>query len=169
MEVEIGNSPSDLLDDVPDESSALAQVALGARNTGLNNASGSLLYFHKPGPKVSRMSIVCHKRMCFPPKEGSNAEILHEVRRGRFVRVGVCVCAYGGFNVRGPCWVRQSGPNGRGLPLPFLRMGFCRKEVRLVVVEEDGFDWGAKFAQEVRVLVDRKVLRALSYFQTSAL
>lgn len=91
MEVQIGNSPSDLLDDVPDESSALAQVALGARNTGLNNASGSLLYFHNPGPNVSRMSIVCHKRMCFPPKEGSNAEILHEVRRGRFVRVGVCV------------------------------------------------------------------------------
>lgn len=39
----------------------------------------------------------------------------------------------------------------------------------MVVVEEDGFDWGAKFAQEVRVLVDRKVLLTLSHFQTSAL
>lgn len=116
------------------------------------------------------MSIVCHKQMCFPPKEGSKAEILHEVRRGRFVRgcVCVCMCAYGGFNVRGPCWCRQSGPNGRGLPLPFLRMGFCRKEGRLVVVGKDGFCLRLKFAQEVRVLVERKVLWALSYFQPSS-
>lgn len=69
------NSPSNLLDDVPDESSALAQVALGARDTGLNNARGSLLYFRKePGPKVSRMSIVCHNRnMCYSPEGGKQS------------------------------------------------------------------------------------------------
>jgi hypothetical protein len=38
------NSPSNLLDDVADESGALAQVALGAADAGLGNASGGLLF-----------------------------------------------------------------------------------------------------------------------------
>lgn len=38
------NSPSDLLDDVTDKRSAFAEVTLGARDTGLDNASGGLLY-----------------------------------------------------------------------------------------------------------------------------
>lgn len=37
------NLPSNLLDDVPNESSALAQVTLGAGNTGLDNARGGFL------------------------------------------------------------------------------------------------------------------------------
>lgn len=35
--------PGDLLDDVTDESGALAQVTLGARDTGLDNARGGFL------------------------------------------------------------------------------------------------------------------------------
>lgn len=41
------NLPSDLLDDLPNESGALAQVTLGARDTGLNDARGGLLYCGK--------------------------------------------------------------------------------------------------------------------------
>lgn len=40
-----GNLPGDFLDDVTDESGALAQVALGAGDTGLDDTSGGLLYF----------------------------------------------------------------------------------------------------------------------------
>jgi hypothetical protein len=45
--------PRNLLDNVPHESSALAEVALGARNTGLRLARGDLLYTRKPGQPVS--------------------------------------------------------------------------------------------------------------------
>lgn len=37
--------PSNLLDDVADESSALAQVTLGAGDTGLDDAGGGFLHF----------------------------------------------------------------------------------------------------------------------------
>lgn len=49
--------PGNLLDNVPHESSALAEVALGARNTGLRLARGDLLYTRKPGQPVSLFSI----------------------------------------------------------------------------------------------------------------
>jgi len=53
-EVVVGKGvPRNLLDNVPHESSALAEVALGARNTGLRLARGDLLYTRKPGQPVS--------------------------------------------------------------------------------------------------------------------
>lgn len=39
----VGGKAGNLLDDVADEGGALAQVALGARDTGLDNAGGGLL------------------------------------------------------------------------------------------------------------------------------
>jgi len=39
----VGGEASDLLDDLTDKRSALAQVTLGLGNTGLDNASGRLL------------------------------------------------------------------------------------------------------------------------------
>lgn len=46
--IEIGdNVPSNLLDDAANESSALAQVTLGAGNTGLGDTSSGLLYLGK--------------------------------------------------------------------------------------------------------------------------
>lgn len=39
----VGSEASNLLDDVADESGALAQVALGAGHTGLDNAGGGFL------------------------------------------------------------------------------------------------------------------------------
>jgi hypothetical protein len=51
--------PRNLLDNVPHESSALAEVALGARNTGLRLARGDLLYTRKPGQPVS---LILHVR-----------------------------------------------------------------------------------------------------------
>lgn len=44
------NLPGNLLDDVTDERGALAEVALGAGDTGLDNASGGLLYWGKSQP-----------------------------------------------------------------------------------------------------------------------
>lgn len=41
------NVPSDLLDDRANESSALAQVTLGAGNTGLGDTSSGLLFWGK--------------------------------------------------------------------------------------------------------------------------
>lgn len=38
------NLPSNLLDDLTDESSALAQVALGTGHTGLDNTGSGFLY-----------------------------------------------------------------------------------------------------------------------------
>lgn len=49
--------PRNLLDNVPHERSALAEVALGARNTGLRLARGDLLYTRKPGQPVSLFSM----------------------------------------------------------------------------------------------------------------
>ena len=44
--------PRNLLHNIPHESGALAEVALGARDTGLHLARGDLLYTHKPGQPV---------------------------------------------------------------------------------------------------------------------
>lgn len=43
VELRRGNAPSNLLDEVADERSALAEVALGAANTGLVDAGSRLL------------------------------------------------------------------------------------------------------------------------------
>ena len=49
MEIVV-NLPGNLLDDVTDERGALAEVALGAGDTGLDDASGGLLYWGKSQP-----------------------------------------------------------------------------------------------------------------------
>jgi len=53
----VGGEARNLLDNVPHESSALAEVALGARNTGLRLARGDLLYTRKPGQPVSLLTM----------------------------------------------------------------------------------------------------------------
>ena len=60
--------PSNLLDDVADESGALAQVTLGAGNTGLGDAGGGFLQFWKR-PIISFK--VHHPRL---PREGKAAQ-----------------------------------------------------------------------------------------------
>lgn len=45
--------PSNLLHNISHESSALAEVALGARDTGLHLTRGDLLYTRKPGQPLS--------------------------------------------------------------------------------------------------------------------
>lgn len=47
------NSPSNLLDDLTHKGGALAQVSLGAGNTGLDDTSGSLLYLGNKPKKTS--------------------------------------------------------------------------------------------------------------------
>lgn len=49
----VGSEASNLLDDVADESGALAEVALGAGDAGLDNASGGLLYSVQKKSNVS--------------------------------------------------------------------------------------------------------------------
>ena len=44
--------PRNLLHNIPHESGALAEVALGARDAGLHLARGDLLYTRKPGQPV---------------------------------------------------------------------------------------------------------------------
>lgn len=68
--------PSNLLDNVADEGGALAQVTLGARDTGLDDAGGGFLHF---GNRPIISFKVHHPR---PPREDGSAEILHEVRLG---------------------------------------------------------------------------------------
>lgn len=51
--------PSNLLDDVPNECGALAQVALGAGDTGLNNAGGGFLNMTNRESISFVVSIVC--------------------------------------------------------------------------------------------------------------
>jgi hypothetical protein len=48
--------PRNLLHNIPHESGALAEVALGARDTGLHLARGDLLYTRKPGQPVFLVS-----------------------------------------------------------------------------------------------------------------
>jgi hypothetical protein len=49
-----------LLDNVPDESGALAQVTFGPRDTGLGNAGGCLLYRTRRKSSSQPASIICH-------------------------------------------------------------------------------------------------------------
>lgn len=67
--------PSNLLDNLADESSALAQVALGAANAGLDDAGSGFLV------EVSRSARRPSPAVCLVPSWEANAEILHEVRR----------------------------------------------------------------------------------------
>lgn len=69
--------PSNLLDDVADEGGALAQVTLGAGDTGLDDAGGGFLQFWNR-PIISFK--VHHPQL--PREEEGSAEILHEVRLG---------------------------------------------------------------------------------------
>lgn len=84
--------PGNLLDDVPNESGALAQVALGARDTGLDDARGGLLYGWQQSYRRS----------------ASSTSIVHSLPRGRQRRdpprgeTGKH-CRKLSFNVRGPC------------------------------------------------------------------
>lgn len=86
------NLPSNLLDNVTDESGALAQVALGARDAGLDNARGSLLYFQKKS-QISLLFIVhrLHETASRDPPGGETGLFFAPSGTG------------GGFNVRGPC------------------------------------------------------------------
>ncbi len=52
----VGSEASNLLDDLADESGALAQVALGAGDAGLDDASGGLLYSGKKKVECQRPS-----------------------------------------------------------------------------------------------------------------
>lgn len=80
--------PRNLLHNIPHESGALAEVALGARDTGLHLARGDLLYTHKPGQPVSFMS-----QISMPLQVSHLLLLLHH--SGAAVSLGV--------DVRGPC------------------------------------------------------------------
>ena len=77
------NLPSNLLDDLTDESGALAQVALGARDTGLDNAGGGLLYGGKKTNKCQRPSSAA--KVCSHLAEEGKAEGSRDPPRGETV------------------------------------------------------------------------------------
>ena len=79
----VANLPSNLLDDLTDESGALAQVALGARNTGLDNAGGGLLYGGKKTNKCQRPSSAA--KVCSHLAEEGKAEGSRDPPRGETV------------------------------------------------------------------------------------
>lgn len=58
----VGSEASNLLDDLTDESGALAQVALGAGDAGLDNASGGLLYSGKKRVECQRPSSAIERK-----------------------------------------------------------------------------------------------------------
>lgn len=80
--------PSNLLHNIPHESSALAEVALGARDTGLHLARGDLLYTRKPGQPLSFFN---------PNPRSPILDILFSI----LLDCGAAVEF--GCNVRGPC------------------------------------------------------------------
>jgi hypothetical protein len=80
--------PRNLLHNIPHESSALAEVALGAGNTGLHLARGDLLYTHKPGQPMSFISI-----LALSPILSMSSSIF----------LGLCAVLGFGVDVRGPC------------------------------------------------------------------
>jgi hypothetical protein len=80
--------PGNLLHNIPHESSALAEVTLGARDTGLHLARGDLLYTHKPGQPVFFTSIPARS-----PILSISSSIF----------LGLCAVLGFGVDVRGPC------------------------------------------------------------------
>jgi hypothetical protein len=62
----VGGETGDLLDDVADERGALAQVTLGAGDSGLDDAGGGLLYSGEKKISCQPASIVCI--VCFVKK-----------------------------------------------------------------------------------------------------
>lgn len=67
--------PSNLLDDLTDESGALAQVALGPGDTSLGDTRSGLLY------PLEKIDVSVHRLRSFlVSRAKESAEILHEVR-----------------------------------------------------------------------------------------
>lgn len=111
--------PSNLLDDVADEGGALAQVTLGAGDTGLDDAGGGFLQFWNR-PIISFK--VHHPQL--PREEEGSAEILHEVRLGFSTYVALVdadnqartgSCFLGHFD--GWLWVVVDGEWGKKSPV----------------------------------------------------
>ena len=82
--------PRNLLHNIPHESGALAEVALGARDTGLHLARGDLLYTHKPGQPVFLSSNLLIR-----------ISLLQNV--SSFIFLGSRAVVDFGVDVRGPC------------------------------------------------------------------
>jgi hypothetical protein len=78
--------PRNLLHNIPHESGALAEVALGARDAGLHLARGDLLYTRKPGQPMFLNPVLVPSSQYAP----SSFSV-----RVRVVEIGV--------DVRGPC------------------------------------------------------------------
>jgi hypothetical protein len=74
------NVPSNLLDDVANESSALAQVTLGPADAGFDDAGGCFLYFRERDPDNQPTSIICSyasmkRSKCKDPPRGETVGV----------------------------------------------------------------------------------------------